>query len=248
MDKPQVNGEPEHNEAPHTPVMESVKRFAHIPVVEKTLHAATDVYEKVKEVSPALNWTLSTAESTVNKAVESAMPLTAKLEKPLKTVDSLLCSSLDYVESKVPVVKLPPQEILDTTKHIVQEKAAATKTIVQEKAVATKHILQEKAEAVKEYGERRLSFVRGMSLDRQGAALLAQNCKELASSGMEMAKDVAHRLMTPKEREEEIEEESKKKAAQSSQNPNSGEASAVAPAMQYDGNNEQSQAPYVMRY
>ncbi|KAG8232701.1 hypothetical protein J437_LFUL014719 [Ladona fulva] len=72
--------------------------------------------------------------------------------------------------------------------------------------VATKHILEEKVEAVKEYGERRLSFVRTMSLDRQGAALLAQNCKELASSGMEMAKDVAHRFMTPKESEEEIEE------------------------------------------
>jgi perilipin-2 len=58
-----------------------------------------------------LNWTLSTAESTVSRAVEHAIPVAEKLEKPLKRMDTLLCSSLDYVEAKVPAVKLPTHEV-----------------------------------------------------------------------------------------------------------------------------------------
>ncbi|XP_071455639.1 lipid storage droplets surface-binding protein 2-like isoform X2 [Hetaerina americana] len=230
MDTSQMNGKPEEEHAPestpHTPIMESMTRLVKIPVVEKTLTAASDVYEKVKESSSALNWTLSTAESTVNKAVETAMPLTARLEKPLKTVDSLLCSSLDYVESKVPAVKLPPQEILDTTKTLVVEKATA----------------------VKEYSGQKL---RSMSLDRQSAAILAQNCKDLASTGMVKAKSVAQKLMATMEEDENDSEEAVSKKGVPSQQQNSvpGEAKVAVPvAMQYDGNVEESKTPYVLRY
>lgn len=51
----------------------------------------------------------------MNKAVEVGMPIVSPViqnfEKPIKTVDSVLCSGLDYVESKVPAVKLPPGEV-----------------------------------------------------------------------------------------------------------------------------------------
>lgn len=61
------------------------------------------------------NWTFSTAESTVNKAVEVgkpiATPVVKNLEGPIKRVDEMLCTGLDYVESKVPAVKLPPSEV-----------------------------------------------------------------------------------------------------------------------------------------
>lgn len=58
-----------------------------------------------------MNWTLSTAESTMSKAVEHAIPVAEKMEKHLKRMDTILCSSLDYVEAKVPAVKLPPAEV-----------------------------------------------------------------------------------------------------------------------------------------
>lgn len=62
-----------------------------------------------------INWTLSTAESTMNTAVEKitplATPVAARLEGPIKKVDSMLCTGLDYVETKVPCVKLPPGEV-----------------------------------------------------------------------------------------------------------------------------------------
>lgn len=61
------------------------------------------------------NWTLQTAENTAHKAVDIAKPYAAPViknfEGPIKKVDDVLCSGLDYVESKVPSVKLPPKEV-----------------------------------------------------------------------------------------------------------------------------------------
>lgn len=69
-------------------------------------------------------WTCSTAENVVNKAVAVgkpiAVPVVIKLDRPIKTIDGLLCSGLDYVENKVPSVKLPPKEV--HTQHIILHK------------------------------------------------------------------------------------------------------------------------------
>lgn len=62
-----------------------------------------------------INYALTTAESTVKTGVEKitplAQPVTSRLEGPIKKVDEMLCSGLDYVETKVPCVKLPPGEV-----------------------------------------------------------------------------------------------------------------------------------------
>ncbi|CAB3383305.1 Hypothetical predicted protein [Cloeon dipterum] len=102
--------------------LEAVHRIAKIPVVESSMNIASDVYSRVKESNSMINWTLSTAESTVSKAVEHAIPVAEKMEKHLKRVDSILCSSLDYVEAKVPAVKLPPHEIYENTHKLVESK------------------------------------------------------------------------------------------------------------------------------
>jgi len=103
--------------------MESVNRITKLPVVESTIQTATSIYEKVKDYNSVTNWTLSTAESTVNKAIEVGKPLAApvvsSLEGPIKKVDGMLCTGLDYVEAKVPAVKLPPNEMYTTTKDYV---------------------------------------------------------------------------------------------------------------------------------
>lgn len=58
---------------------------------------------------------MTTAESTVQKAIEVGMPIAApvvsQLEGSIKKVDNMLCSGLDYVENKIPAVKLPPGEV-----------------------------------------------------------------------------------------------------------------------------------------
>lgn len=99
--------------------MESVNRFSKLPVVDSTIKTATSIYEKVKDYNSITQWTLSTAENTMNMAVEVgrpiATPVIRNLEGPIKKVDSVLCSGLDYVENKVPAVKLPAGEIYNST-------------------------------------------------------------------------------------------------------------------------------------
>lgn len=51
------------------------------------------------------------AEGVVNTAKEAVQPITAQFEGPIKKVDSVVCSGLDYVEDKIPQIKLPPQEV-----------------------------------------------------------------------------------------------------------------------------------------
>ncbi|KAJ8911045.1 hypothetical protein NQ315_004691 [Exocentrus adspersus] len=103
--------------------MESVNRISKLPMVESTIQTTTSMYEKVKDYNSVTNWTLSTAESTVSKAVEVSKPITTpmirNLEGPIKKVDEVLCSGLDYVENKVPAVKLPPGEIYTNTKDYI---------------------------------------------------------------------------------------------------------------------------------
>lgn len=69
----------------------------------------------LQDYNSLTNWTLQTAEDTVHKAVEVgkpiASPVVTRLEGSIKKVDDMLCTGLDYVESKVPAVKLPPGEV-----------------------------------------------------------------------------------------------------------------------------------------
>ncbi|CAG9859772.1 unnamed protein product [Phyllotreta striolata] len=103
--------------------MESVNRFSKLPMVDCTIKTATSLYEKVKDYNSVTNWTFSTAESTVNKAVEVgkpiATPVIKNFEGPIKKVDSVLCSGLDYIETTVPAVKLPPAQIYNSTRNYV---------------------------------------------------------------------------------------------------------------------------------
>ncbi|KAF7277737.1 lipid storage droplets surface-binding protein 2-like isoform X1 [Rhynchophorus ferrugineus] len=101
---------------PHPTCMESVNRIVKLPAVEQTIQTVHDIYGKVKDYNNLTNWTLQTAEDTVNKAVTVgkpyATPVIKNLEGPIKKVDDVLCTGLDYVEAKVPAVKLPPKELI----------------------------------------------------------------------------------------------------------------------------------------
>ncbi|XP_030766554.1 lipid storage droplets surface-binding protein 1-like isoform X3 [Sitophilus oryzae] len=135
-------------EAASPTCMESVNRIAKLPAVEQTIQTVHGIYEKVKDFNSVTNWTLQTAEDTVHKAVEVgkpyATPVIEKLEGPIKKVDGVLCSGLDYVENKVPAVKLPPKELIlqiyNTTKDYVSSHvspAVETAKHIAEPAVNT---------------------------------------------------------------------------------------------------------------
>lgn len=52
---------------------------------------------------------------TVQVGRPIATPIIQYLEGPFKKVDFVLCTGLDYVENKVPAVKLPAGEICNST-------------------------------------------------------------------------------------------------------------------------------------
>jgi hypothetical protein len=51
------------------------------------------------------------AESTALKVANVTTPVLIKLQGPIEALDGVLCVGLDYVESKVPAIKLPPNEV-----------------------------------------------------------------------------------------------------------------------------------------
>ena len=125
------------------PRMKSVERISKLPAVEQTVDMANNLYVKVKDTNSLVKTVLTTAETTgvkyffflfltlinfikkftmrspfkilVKGAVDITLPVTSKLEGPIKMMDSFLCSSLDFVEDKIPAVKLP----LDKVNYII---------------------------------------------------------------------------------------------------------------------------------
>ncbi|XP_023013020.2 perilipin-5 isoform X1 [Leptinotarsa decemlineata] len=134
----------------HPTCMESVNRIAKLPVVESTIQTATNIYGKVKDFNSLTNWTLSTAENTVCMAVEAgkpiATPVIKNLEGPIKKVDDVLCTGLDYVESKVPAMKLPASEILqqiyNTTKNYVSPVVDSARSYTDPALQTAKNIVE----------------------------------------------------------------------------------------------------------
>ncbi|GJQ81201.1 hypothetical protein Trydic_g23369 [Trypoxylus dichotomus] len=152
--------------------LEAVQRISKLPIVESTIETATNIYTKVKDYNSVTNWTLATAESTAHKAVEIAKPyaapLVTQLKEPIQKVDGLLCSGLDYVEEKIPAVKLPPGELflqmytgakdivtntvgsgVETAKHMVEPAVETVKHQVE----AAKHMVEPAIETAKHYVE-----------------------------------------------------------------------------------------------
>ncbi|XP_046391943.1 lipid storage droplets surface-binding protein 2-like isoform X2 [Ischnura elegans] len=96
--------------------MESVSRISKIPIVESAWGVASGLYGKVKDSNSVVSWTLNHAEVVSTAAL---VPVASRLETPLHAVDNILCKGIDIVEEKVPVIKMPPRQILDSTREYV---------------------------------------------------------------------------------------------------------------------------------
>ena len=166
MSSPATEQQTNHSEEQTSTVnMESVQRIAHLPVVESTIQTAANIYGKVKDYNSVTNWTLQTAENTLHKAIEVgkpvATPVYSKLEGPIKKVDDILCTGLDYVESKIPAVKLPPTEILLQIYESTKEYVSSTVTPVVEGACTyvkpvvetAKHVVEPAVQTAKQVVE-----------------------------------------------------------------------------------------------
>jgi hypothetical protein len=58
-----------------------------------------------------VNWSFKKVECAVSMAAKSTAPVVLRLETPIMKMDNLACAALDYVEAKVPAVKLPPHQV-----------------------------------------------------------------------------------------------------------------------------------------
>nr|XP_012222218.1 PREDICTED: lipid storage droplets surface-binding protein 1 [Linepithema humile] len=108
-----------HSSLPH---FESVVRISNFPIVESGIHIAGNVYNKIKRSNSLMNWSLDTAEQSLAIATSTARPAFFAFNRPITTIDQLLCKGIDIVEQRVPSVHLPPYLIYLNTRDYVNNR------------------------------------------------------------------------------------------------------------------------------
>ncbi|XP_014296609.1 lipid storage droplets surface-binding protein 1 isoform X2 [Microplitis demolitor] len=102
--------------------MESVSRISNLPIVETGIKIASNVYNKMKRSNSLINWSLGTAEHSLEFAAESVKPAILMFDGPISSIDHFLCQSIDIVEQRVPYIYLPPQLLYTNTREFMNNK------------------------------------------------------------------------------------------------------------------------------
>lgn len=95
-------------------------RLLALPVFASASAALCNAYAVTKNSHESVAAILGSAEDGVRAGLEFASPVTDKianvLETPFKAIDNAVCVGLDFVEEKMPSVKLPPDQIYASMK------------------------------------------------------------------------------------------------------------------------------------
>lgn len=114
------------------------------------------------------NWAFSAAEDAVHLAVNTAAPIVSRLDRPIHFVDQTLCTGIDKLEAKAPILKEQPIEILHQARNKVVDVVQPTLSRVcsiraagQQKASTLKDLSWQKANEVlaTQYGSMAVSGV-----------------------------------------------------------------------------------------
>ncbi|XP_011647850.1 uncharacterized protein LOC105433997 [Pogonomyrmex barbatus] len=104
--------------------MECTRRLLGLPLFATVTSAFCGAYTAVRGSHESVATILGYVENGMHTSLDFASPVTDKvagiLETPLKAVDSAMCASLDFVEEKIPSVKLPPGQIYENMKDSVR--------------------------------------------------------------------------------------------------------------------------------
>lgn len=96
-------------------------RLLALPVFASVSAALCNAYAITKNSHESVATILGSAEDGVRAGLEFASPVTGKianvLETPFKAIDNAVCVGLDFVEEKIPSVKLPPDQIYASMKN-----------------------------------------------------------------------------------------------------------------------------------
>lgn len=137
------------------PHLESWDRMLKLPVVDATWQQTQNVYGRVKDYNPLLNWAFGTAEDVVHRAVSISAPLVHKFDRPLQLVDQTLVKGIDRLEVAAPIIKEQPQEMYNQAKSRVlgtvkpyTEKVCELRQASQQRAASLKELSWKKANEV----------------------------------------------------------------------------------------------------
>lgn len=91
------------------------QRVGTLPVVASAFGSISTFYQRTKDSSSIVRFTLEKAETGVSAVAKTAAPVVNKLEKPICKLDDYACSKLDVIEEKYPIIKAAPNELISET-------------------------------------------------------------------------------------------------------------------------------------
>ncbi|XP_022200283.1 uncharacterized protein LOC111057150 isoform X2 [Nilaparvata lugens] len=104
----------------HTQIHFFHKLYNDLPIVSTSFDLTSSIYKTVRGSNCISSRMLKTAERTADALKNSTNPIVNVFRGPLMTIDFLLCSTLDFVEDKVPAIKQTPTELYENTKWMVK--------------------------------------------------------------------------------------------------------------------------------
>lgn len=125
------------------------------------------------------NWALRTAEDAVHMAVNTAAPIVSRLDGPIQFVDQTLCSGIEKLEAKAPIIKEQPQEIFLQAKTKVVDAVQPTLSRVCSMRVA---------------GQQKASSLKDLSWQKANEVLATQY-GSMAITGVDETSALAERLL-----------------------------------------------------
>ncbi|XP_012265027.2 lipid storage droplets surface-binding protein 1-like isoform X1 [Athalia rosae] len=102
---------------------ECIGRIAKIPSFESRSMMMSNLYSSVKQSHEIAQTMFDNVAEGFSKSAEVMSPVTAKigetLEGPLRAIDNVVCTGLDFLEENIPSVKLPPEQMYECSKDYV---------------------------------------------------------------------------------------------------------------------------------
>ncbi|KAM6218862.1 perilipin-3 isoform 2-T2 [Rhynchocyon petersi] len=111
-----------------------VGRVANMPLISSTCDMVSAAYTSTKENFPQVRSVCDMAEKGVKTltaaAVSGAQPLLSKLEPQLATASEYAHKGLDRLEENLPILKKPPEKVLEDTKELITSTVSGARDMV----------------------------------------------------------------------------------------------------------------------
>lgn len=144
-------------------------RVRKLPLMNAAYEYSASKYCTVREYHPMLKSVMERAEKSVQYAAETSTPVLQTFKLPIGIADSVACKALDFVETRVPIVKKSPVEIATDTKKGMESRLKPRVDFIKDKLASAKLIGEDRANAflATPYGQQLKSKVETL-LDNTG--------------------------------------------------------------------------------